>query len=144
MKPEDYRNEVIQTGKISKSDPVLESTSKGTTVCEFLLTKGGGKLPTPDPKYGAYSTIFLNCVAFGDVVTDIADRVRKGDVVTIFARMKEDCWEDRTTGELRKKISYVVGKVEVHDAEQDGYRHERRGEPAPISKTIDEETGAPF
>lgn len=144
MKPEDYRNEVIQTGKIAKGDPVLKYSGKGKEICQFLFMKGGGKLPVPDPKYGAYSTMFFNCVAFGETALNIADNVKKGDVVTIFARMKEDCWTDKNTGELRKKISYVVNNIEVHDAESSGYKQERRGEPASVAQPIESEEGCPF
>lgn len=54
------------------------------------------------------TTIFLDCVAYGDVAININKFFGKGDPIIVQGRLTQNEWEDRKTGDKRSKVILTV------------------------------------
>ena len=91
-------------------DPEIRFFESGGCVVNFSLAVYRGK----DKATGeAKPPVWVPCKAFGEIGQKIADMFRKGDRMQVNeARLDFEEWDDRSTGQRRKKLIFVVWKCE--------------------------------
>jgi single-strand DNA-binding protein len=58
---------------------------------------------------------FFDCTAFKNQAKFITQYLRKGSSVTIQGKLKQERWDDKTTGAKRSKITIMVDVIQSHD-----------------------------
>jgi single-strand DNA-binding protein len=91
------------------ADPELNEYG-GTSKVEFSIAvsdirkdKEGNKIEEVD---------FFNCFAWASGAEAIAKYFKKGDLIMVHCKAKQDRWEDRETGKKRTAINYRVNEFE--------------------------------
>jgi len=57
--------------------------------------------------------MFFDCEAWDSGADILAEQVKKGDLIGIEARLREEKWEDKDTGKTRRKNVLRVEKFEI-------------------------------
>jgi len=92
-------------------DPESKFLPSGEAVCDFGIainhnytTKGGEKRE---------KVTFLDLTAFGRTAEIITEYAKKGKSVYVECRADLDQWDDKTTGQKRSKIKFIVNGVQL-------------------------------
>lgn len=99
-------------GRLTR-DAETRTLPDGTALTSFSLATDTGSKTSP-------STMFLDCTAFGktsDIVSQYAGT--KGTQLACAGRLKQDNWEDKTTGAKRSKICMIVERVTLLNNRRD-------------------------
>lgn len=102
-------NKVILMGNLTR-DPELRYTPQGTAVTDLSLainTVRGGK--GQDRKE---ETVFIDVTVWDKMAENCSEYLAKGRSVLVEGRLQEDRWEDRQSGEKRRKIKVVANNVQ--------------------------------
>jgi len=98
-------NKCFLAGNLTR-DPECRFTPKGSAVCGFSIavnrswtTEGGEKKEDVN---------FFDIEAFGRSAENIAQYFRKGKPIFIEGRAKVDSWDDKTTGQKKSKVKFIV------------------------------------
>ena len=100
-------------------DPEMRFTQSGTGVCSFNVAankpkRENGQVVKDDRGYPVNDkTLFLNCVAFGQLGEMIAEQAGRGSSVRLVGDLETQQWEDKNTGEKRSKVQRVVDFARV-------------------------------
>jgi single-strand DNA-binding protein len=87
---------------------------------------------------------FIDCVCWGRTAEVAAEYLKKGRSCLVSGRLKQDRWDDKTTGAKRSKINVVVNVIQFLGAKGEG----GKGAPAsdsgadPVDAAM--ESGAPM
>lgn len=98
-------NLCVFTGRLTY-DPELKSTTTGKSVVSFSIAVNEGK-----DSNGNELVTFVNCEAWERQADFISTYFTKGKALTVQGRLKQDRWDDKTTGEKRSTYKVVVDKV---------------------------------
>lgn len=146
-------------------DPEMRFTASGTGVCSFNVAankqkRENGQVVKDEQGYPVNDkTLFLNCVAFGQLGEMIAEQAARGSSVRLIGDLETQQWADKQTGEKRSKVQLVVefarvlprrnqngnrgdGQQYAQQGQTWGAEHQRPPEPDPWAGTQGE--GAPF
>lgn len=82
-------------------DPDIRYTPDGSAVAQF---SGALDIGFGDKK----KTVFLDFKIWKKPAETFANFVKKGHVVALETRLDEDRWNDKTTGEEKRKLIFVV------------------------------------
>ena len=121
-------------GNVGK-DPETKFFESGTCVSEFTLA-----LNKPPKDGQEQDPSWINCKAWGKTAQLVADYVRRGHRLAVQARVDQESWTDRSTGEKRSKLVFLVDRVQLltskaeaegrGDGGQSEPRQQRRSAPA--------------
>ena len=81
------------------------------------------------------STSFIDAEAWGKTAENIGKFFAKGRRILIEGRLKQDQWEDKTSGEKRSKLKVVIDTFHFVDSKPGGGTSERPG-PAPSQGSV--------
>lgn len=98
---------VVLVGRLVK-DPDSKVIPSGKTVCEFSVVVSKNKKDR-DGKWTEEPS-FFDCVAFGFVADDVANKFRKGASILVEGELKQSRWQDKS-GNNRSKVMIVADKV---------------------------------
>ena len=98
-------NRVFLMGNLTR-DPELRYTPQGVPVCSATLAINY-RWKAEDGTQKDEVT-FLDCVAFARRAEVINEYARKGSLIMLAGRLKQDNWEDKQTGAKRSKIKMIV------------------------------------
>jgi single-strand DNA-binding protein len=87
-------------------NPELRRIASGNAVVDFSIAVNE-KFTTKDGERRE-DTQFLDFTAWGKQAETIAQYVTKGQSMYVEAKVKNDKWDDKTTGEKRSKIKFEV------------------------------------
>lgn len=122
-------NSVNVTGRLG-ADPEVRYSQSGEALASLRLAVSGSK------KSGdgwEEETTWLDVTCFGKTAENVGQYLQKGSRVAVVARLKEDQWNDKTTGEKRRKVKLVASDVVFLDGPKDGQARPMRGKtPEPI------------
>ena len=106
-------NNVAFSGNLTR-DPVLRKTTKGNSVLGFTLAASKSKKA---PNTGEVKTdvIYLDVQAWGSAADEIAAKAKKGTPLLVEGRLKQENWDDKTTGAKRSKLLVVLENYEFRD-----------------------------
>ncbi len=100
-------NQVVISGGIT-SEPELRYLNSGKAVCNFSIRVVTGK--KQDGQEYAPS-MFLDITAWEKLGENVAESLHKGDRVVVTGKLSEDEWEDKETGQKRRKTKIIAFEV---------------------------------
>ena len=101
-------NTVTLVGNITR-DPELRYTAGGQAIATFGVAVNR-RWQNRQPQAWEESTSFFDVVCWGDLGTNVADSLSKGDRVIVSGRLDQRSWETQD-GEKRSKIEVVADEV---------------------------------
>lgn len=119
-------NSVHILGNLTR-DPEVRYTPKGSAVCDLSLACNRAWYDDQNQKHE--ETDFIDVTVFGKTAENIGRFVGKGLRLHVQGRLKQDIWEDKTTGHKRSKIKVIADQVTFID-----FLEERQATPAAQSK----------
>ena len=96
-------NVVCLIGRLGK-DPELRVTQGGTSVAKFSLAV--------DRHDEAKTTDWFEVTCFGKVAENTGQYMRKGCMVGITGRLRQDTWTDKQSGQNRSKVTVIAAQVD--------------------------------
>ena len=102
-----FINNVILAGNLPR-DPELTYTPKGTASCKAALAVNRSWKNEAGEKQEEVS--FIDITAWGKTGETIAQWFKKGGNLMVEGRLKQDTWEDKTTGDKRSKVHVIVDR----------------------------------
>ncbi len=128
-------NKVILMGNLVR-DPEVRQTQSGTSVCRFSVAVNRsytGQDGTPRDE-----TCFVEVDCFGKTAENIGKYFTKGKPILVEGRLRQDNWDDKTTGQKRSKMMVVLERFEFV-----GSASGSRGGDSSYDQTPDYERSAP-
>ena len=101
-------NKVLLAGRVS-IPPQLKSSTGGVTLCNFGIAINH-RFRSSDGSQRE-ETDFLDLTAFGKTADQCATYLKKGNPVFLEARLKQDTWVDKNTGQNRSRLTLVADRV---------------------------------
>jgi single-strand DNA-binding protein len=123
----DLLNRVLIAGRLTR-DPEVRETASGKSVAELSLAMdppGGGKSRDDRDQSSKDDSIFVDVVVWERTAETAGEYLKKGSAILIEGRLRMDCWEDRETGKLRRKLKVAGERMRFLDpapARSDGDR----------------------
>lgn len=87
------------------NDPEVKYTSENMCIVNLSVAVDHGK------KNGEKVASFFNAKAFGKTAELIQQHFHKGDGIGILTEPRQETWDDRTTGQKRSKVVFLVNKL---------------------------------
>jgi single-strand DNA-binding protein len=110
------QNEINVIGNLTR-DPEIRYTQSGTPMCLYSIANNRYRKNGDDWQK---ETSFFDCQSYGETA-EIVKRFGKGKKIQVSGRLKQDRWQDKTTGQNRSAIKIIGEKVvEIFD-ERDPY-----------------------
>lgn len=101
-------NRVLLIGTIFR-DPELRRLPAGQQVlCDFTVAVTRKK-----PNKGEEETTYVECTAWGKIAELLATTMGKGSLVYVEARVVQDRWQDKRTGEPRSRLKITADNVQA-------------------------------
>ncbi len=101
-------NDITLIGNITR-DPELRYTAGGQAIATFGVAVNR-RWQNRQTQAWEESTSFFDVVCWGDLGTNVADSLSKGDRVIISGRLEQRSWESQD-GEKRSKIEVIADEV---------------------------------
>lgn len=118
-----FLNHVIISGRLTR-DPELRHLSTGTAKCDLSIAITEYYKQNDERKEKVH---YLDVVAWTKMAEYAADKMRKGDDVVVQGKLSMDQWEDRNTGEKKKKIQIIAHTIQALNWPDDGKGESRGG-----------------
>ena len=96
-------NSVTLTGNTTK-DVDHRTTQSGTEVANVTIAVNGFK---------EGDTSFIDLVLFGKTAEVASKYISKGQQIGVTGRLKQESWEDKTSGQKRSKLVVVVDNLQL-------------------------------
>jgi single-strand DNA-binding protein len=109
-------NSVHILGNLTR-DPEVRYTPKGSAVCDLSLACNRAWYDDQNQKHE--ETDFIDVTVFGKTAENVGKFVGKGLRLHVQGRLKQDTWEDKTTGQKRSKIKVIADQVTFIDFLED-------------------------
>ena len=87
-------------------DPETKYLDNGKVVTKFSIAVNRPK------KGGEKETDWFDCEAWGQTAEFASNYVKKGNRVSVVGSIRQEKWEDRTTGQNRSKVMIAVDRLE--------------------------------
>jgi len=97
-------NVVVLQGNLTR-DPETRFTQAGLAIVSFGIAVNSGFGSKEERKE---EVSFIDCTAFGKQGEALARFFNKGKQILIQGRIRQERWEDKTTGGKRSKLSVIV------------------------------------
>ena len=94
---------VTLTGRLTK-DVDHRTTQSGTEVANVTIAVNGFK---------EGDTSFIDLVLFGKTAEAASKYISKGQQIGVTGRLKQESWEDKTSGQKRSKLVVVVENLQL-------------------------------
>lgn len=98
-------NQVILIGNLTR-DPELRVTPKGTSICQFSIAVN--RTYKDESGNSKEEVNFFDIEAWGKQGETISKYMSKGRPIFVQGRLRQDTWDDKTTGQKRSKIKIVL------------------------------------
>ena len=145
------QNSVFFTGRVGK-DPEVRYTPQGQAVMELSVAATDKYTARDGSK--KEETCWINAVCFGGWAENLVGTT-KGDLMQIEGALRQDTWDDKTTGAKRSKTFIKVNRIWNHSRKtgssnpDDGTAPSRQGvakapEPVAATKSPIEDDDVPF
>lgn len=128
-------NQVNLIGNLCR-DVELKYTPKGTAIGNFSLAVNR-KWKTDDGETKE-EVSFIDCVAFAKSAETLAQYVKKGSPIFLTGRLRQETWDDKTTGKKRSKLGVVVEGFQFLSSKLEGSAQAAsRPNPSPTGTKLD-------
>jgi single-strand DNA-binding protein len=112
-------NSVHLLGNLTR-DPEVRYTPKGSAVCDISLAINRVWYDDQDQKREEVD--FIDVTVFGKTAENCGKFLAKGLRLHVEGRLKQEQWEDKTTGQKKSKVKVIADKVTFIDFREDGTR----------------------
>ena len=99
-------NQTVLVGRLTK-DPEIKELESGVKCCNLTIAVPRSYKNAE----GEYETDFVDCTLWKGVAENTAEYCRKGDVIGVKGRLQSSTYEDKETGNTRKRMDVVAEKV---------------------------------
>ena len=120
-------NVITLVGRAGR-DPEVKYFEGGTMVANLTLAVNGRAKDA--------ETEWFNLEIWGKQAQVAADYVRKGSLIGIYGSVKTEKWNDRTTGEERKKMVVTVDRLTLLGSKRDNEAVSQSAESSPNEASI--------
>ncbi len=103
-------NKCIFTGNLT-GDPQVKYTTSGKAVCNVSLAMNR-KFKNQTTGQSSEQVTFIDLVAWDKQAELMGEYLAKGSKIGVVARVRQESWEDRESGNKRNKIVFDVEEVE--------------------------------
>lgn len=102
-------NSVNLSGNLTR-DPVLRSTSRGTSVLELGIAVNDHRKDAN----GEWVDVpcYVDCTMFGSRAESVSRYLTKGSKIAIKGKLNYSSWQDKNTGKNRSKLDVVIDDIE--------------------------------
>jgi single-strand DNA-binding protein len=125
-------------------DPELRVTPKGTAICQFGVGVNRKFKSGDGPEQEEVS--FFDIEAWGKTGENIAKYFTKGKPIFLECRPKQDTWDDKTSGQKRSKVKFIVEQFQFVGGREGGDQQRpapaRRPEPTERQQANQDDSGA--
>lgn len=128
-------NKLMLIGRLVR-DPQLKFLPSQTAICEFGIAVGR-KFKTASGEQRE-ETSFIDCSLFGKGAEIFNQYMAKGKQVYVEGRIKQDNWEDKSTGQKRSKLGMVVEEFQFLGDRGDGKQQTREAADPPHKDDVPE------
>ncbi len=129
-------NKVFLAGRLTR-DPELRYIPSGKAVCELGLAVSR-KYRSKDGEMRE-DTVFVDVTCWDKTAEFVGENFHKGRPIVVEGRLKSDEWEDKNTGQKRKKIKVTAERVQSLDWEDRGTAKASKPEPRAIEEPVPED-----
>lgn len=109
-------NKAILVGRLTR-DPELKTTAGGLSITNFSLAVNDRVKRGND---WVDEATYVECTYFGRTAEIANEYLSKGSTVLVDGRLKQESWEDKTSGQKRSKIVVIGDKMQMLDAKGEG------------------------
>lgn len=109
-------NQVTLVGRLTR-DPETKHIASGTAVTNVSLAVGR-KWFDKATNEKKDETTYVDVTLFGKTAKLVGQYCTKGSSVLIAGRLKQDSWEDKTTGQKRSKLVVVAESAQFLDSKR--------------------------
>lgn len=102
-------NKVIIAGNLTR-DPELTYTRGGTAIANFALAVN--RKWKDESGESKEEVSFIDCAAFKGTAESVAQYKKKGDCILVEGRLRQETWDDKTTGAKRSKLKVMVENIQ--------------------------------
>ena len=140
-------NSVTIIGHLTR-DPEIKMLANDKSVASFTVAVSE-KWKTRDGDQRE-DVAFIDCEAWGKPAELISQYVAKGNALLVRGKLKQDNWEDKTTGAKRSKLKIKVDEFTFMPKASTGESNDSRNETpsarssAPASSYADDDNDPPF
>lgn len=114
-------------------DPEVRYTPKGSAVCDLSLACN--RVWYDEQKQKHEECDFIDITIFGKTAENVGKYTAKGLRLHVEGRLKQDTWDDKTTGQKRSKLKVIADKVTFIDfKESDQPRQDQPARQAPAQR----------
>jgi single-strand DNA-binding protein len=110
-------NKVFLMGNLTR-DPELRRIANGTAVTDLRLAVNRSFTGKDGEK--REEAVFIDVTVWDRQAESCCQYLKKGRSVHVEGFLKEDSWDDKTTGEKRTKIKVQADRVQFLDRKDDG------------------------
>lgn len=101
-------NRVVISGNAGR-DPEVRYTGEGTVIASLSVAVAG---------YKQDETNWVRVTLFGKAAEFAASYVKKGSLVLVDGRLKQETWDNKETGEKRSQLVVIGDRIEAPKAAQ--------------------------
>ena len=136
-------NKTLLAGNLTR-DPELKFTPKGHAVANFTVAHN--RKWRTEAGEDKEEVSFIDCVVFGKTAENVAKFFKKGAAIFVEGRIKQESWDDKTSGQKRSKLVVNVDSFQfVGGKRDDGQQPARQqAQQATASTAAAPEDDVPF
>jgi single-strand DNA-binding protein len=111
-------NQSTFTGRLAR-DVEVKNTQGGMTIASFSVAVGSQWFDKTTQQKKE-DVAFIDVTAFGKLAEIIGQYAKKGQQVLVSGRLKQETWNDKTTGQKRSKLVVVAENFKMFGGKNDG------------------------
>jgi single-strand DNA-binding protein len=112
-------NTFAMIGRLTR-DPEKSVTPQGKSVCQFSIAVSHG---------GRDDSSFFDCQAWERTADAITEYFHKGNKIGITGYAKQERWQDKTSGQWRSKVKFIVTTFDFCEKKADAEPIKKDDEP---------------
>ena len=122
-------NRVCMTGRLTR-DPEVRYLQSGSAVCDFGVAVGSTWFDKAKNQRMEECS-FIDVTAFGRLAEVIGEYGAKGRQVALEGRLKQETWEDKSTGQKRSKLKVIADSLTLLGKHADSQEPKKEPEDYP-------------
>lgn len=103
-------NRVIICGNLTR-DPEVKYTPKGTAICDISLAINRNYTTEAGEK--REEVTFVDVTLWGRIAEIVGEYCKKGRPLLVEGRLHQDEWDDKATGQKRRKLKVIGENVQL-------------------------------
>lgn len=123
-------NRVAITGNLC-AEPNLRTTPSGMSILELRVAVNDRRKNAQTGQWEDAAN-FVDVTMFGTRAAAVAPYLGKGGKVAVDGKLREDTWQDKTTGQKRSKLRIIADDIELLGGKQKPQQQEQDDDELPM------------